>query len=124
MMTDRLGNTTQIVGDDVFVTNPAIFEQGIKDGIANAILIKLNQVGSVKETWDTIEMARRNGYGYMISHRSGETSDTFIAHLAVASGSGQIKTGAPCRSERVEKYNELLRIEEFLDSSAQYGCKR
>lgn len=122
--TKALGDKVQIVGDDVFVTNPAIFEQGIKDGIANAILIKLNQVGSVKETWDTIEMARRNGYGYMISHRSGETSDTFIAHLAVASGSGQIKTGAPCRSERVEKYNELLRIEEELGKSAVYGLQR
>lgn len=119
--TESLGGKIQLVGDDVFVTNPAIFAEGIKNGIANAILIKLNQVGSVKETWDTIELARRNGYGYMISHRSGETADSFIAHLAVASSSGQIKTGAPCRSERVEKYNELLRIEEELGQSAIYG---
>lgn len=122
--TKSLGGKTQIVGDDVFVTNPQIFLEGIKAGLANAILIKLNQVGSVKETWDTIEMAKRNGYGFMISHRSGETSDTFIAHLAVASSGGQIKTGAPCRSERVEKYNELLRIEEELGGSAIYGLPR
>ena len=121
MHTESLGGKIQLVGDDVFVTNPAIFAEGIRNGIANAILIKLNQVGSVKETWDTIELARRNGYGYMISHRSGETADSFIAHLAVASSSGQIKTGAPCRSERVEKYNELLRIEEELGQSAIYG---
>lgn len=119
--TKTLGNKVQLVGDDVFVTNPEIFSQGIEDGIANAILIKLNQVGSVTETWDTIELARKHNYKYVISHRSGETSDTFISHLAVASGAGQIKTGAPARAERVEKYNELLRIEEELGEFEVYG---
>ncbi len=122
--TNSLGNKIQLVGDDVFVTNPEIFEEGIKAGIANAILIKLNQVGSVQETWDTIELARANGYNYIISHRSGETADSFISHLAVATGSGQIKTGAPARGERVEKYNELLRIEEELGPHAVYGMPK
>lgn len=122
--TNSLGNKIQLVGDDVFVTNPEIFEEGIKAGIANAILIKLNQVGSVQETWDTIELARTNGYNYIISHRSGETADSFISHLAVATGSGQIKTGAPARGERVEKYNELLRIEEELGPHAVYGMPK
>lgn len=122
--TNSLGNKIQLVGDDVFVTNPEIFAEGIKAGIANAILIKLNQVGSVQETWDTIELARANGYNYIISHRSGETADSFISHLAVATGSGQIKTGAPARGERVEKYNELLRIEEELGPHAVYGMPK
>jgi enolase len=122
--TKSLGNKIQLVGDDVFVTNPEIFAEGIKAGIANAILIKLNQVGSVQETWDTIELARINGYNYIISHRSGETADSFISHLAVATGSGQIKTGAPARGERVEKYNELLRIEEELGAHAVYGMPK
>ncbi|MEZ4812147.1 MAG: phosphopyruvate hydratase [Caldisericia bacterium] len=118
--TKSLKDKIQIVGDDLFVTNPSIFAQGIKDGMANSILIKLNQVGSVKETWDAIRMAKDNGYSYVISHRSGETADSFISHLAVASESGQIKTGAPARTERVEKYNELLRIEEELGENAIY----
>lgn len=122
--TKSLGDKIQLVGDDVFVTNPEIFAEGIKAGIANAILIKLNQVGSVQETWDTIELARANGYNYIISHRSGETADNFISHLAVATGSGQIKTGAPARGERVEKYNELLRIEEELGAYAVYGMPK
>ena len=122
--TKSLGDKLQLVGDDVFVTNPEIFAEGIKAGIANAILIKLNQVGSVQETWDTIELARTNGYNYIISHRSGETADSFISHLAVASSSGQIKTGAPARGERVEKYNELLRIEEELGAHAVYGMAK
>lgn len=122
--TKSLGDKIQLVGDDVFVTNPEIFAEGIKAGIANAILIKLNQVGSVQETWDTIELAKANGYNYIISHRSGETSDSFISHLAVATGSGQIKTGAPARAERVEKYNELLRIEEELGAHAVYGMPK
>ncbi len=118
--TKSLKDKIQIVGDDLFVTNPSIFAQGIKDGLANSILIKLNQVGSVKETWEAIRMAKDNGYSYVISHRSGETADSFISHLAVASESGQIKTGAPARTERVEKYNELLRIEEELGENAIY----
>ncbi len=122
--TNSLGSKIQLIGDDVFVTNPEIFAEGIKAGIANAILIKLNQVGSVQETWDTIELARTNGYNYIISHRSGETADSFISHLAVATGSGQIKTGAPARGERVEKYNELLRIEEELGPHAVYGMPK
>ena len=119
--TKSLGKKIQIVGDDVFVTNPEIFAKGIEDEIANSILIKLNQVGSVKETWETIQMAKKYDYKYIISHRSGETADSFISHLAVASASGQIKTGAPARIERVEKYNELLRIEEKLGENATYG---
>jgi len=119
--TKSLGKKIQIVGDDVFVTNPEIFAKGIEDEIANSILIKLNQVGSVKETWETIQMAKKHSYKYIISHRSGETADSFISHLAVASASGQIKTGAPARIERVEKYNELLRIEEELGENATYG---
>jgi len=114
-------NEIQLIGDDVFVTNPNIFAEGIKSKIANAILIKLNQVGTVTETWKTINMAKDAGYKFIISHRSGETADSFISHLAVASGSGQIKTGAPARGERVEKYNELLRIGETLGNRSCYG---
>ncbi len=119
-LTDRLGRKIQLVGDDIFVTNPEIFAEGIIKGIANSILIKLNQIGTVTETIDTIEMARGAGYTYVISHRSGETCDTTIADFAVATSSGQIKTGAPARSERVAKYNQLLRIEEELGDTAQY----
>ncbi|MES2211849.1 MAG: phosphopyruvate hydratase [Pseudomonadota bacterium] len=111
-ITDRLKHKIQIVGDDVFVTNAKILQEGIKQGIANAILIKLNQIGTLVETLETIELAQRSGYRAIISHRSGETEDSFIADLAVASKVGQIKTGAPCRSDRVAKYNQLLRIEE------------
>jgi enolase len=127
VMTERLGDRVQVVGDDIFVTNPHILSEGIQKGIANAILIKLNQIGTLTETLETIRLARRAGYASVISHRSGETSDTTIADLAVATGTGQIKTGAPSRSERVAKYNQLLRIEEELAEEAVFlgqGCLR
>lgn len=111
-ITDRLGSRVQLVGDDLFVTNIERLQQGIDEGAANAILIKPNQIGTLSETFDAIELAKRNGYKTVISHRSGETEDTFIADLAVAVNAGQIKTGAPCRTERVAKYNRLLRIED------------
>jgi enolase len=111
-LTERLGSRIQLVGDDIFVTNTNRLKQGIRDGIANAVLIKPNQVGTVSETLDCVKVATDSGYRTVISHRSGETSDHFIADLAVAANSGQIKTGAPCRSERVTKYNRLIRIEE------------
>jgi enolase len=120
-LTERLGDRLQLVGDDIFVTNPAILREGIERGVANSILIKLNQIGTLTETLDTIALARDAGYRAVISHRSGETEDTFIADLAVATGVGQIKTGAPARSERVAKYNQLLRIEEQLGERAQYA---
>jgi len=120
-LTKALGNQIQLVGDDNFVTNPALFRQGIKDGIANAILIKLNQIGTVTETLECIQMAREYGYGAVISHRSGETDDTSIADLAVAAGMGQIKTGSACRGERIAKYNRLLEIERELGSKARYA---
>jgi enolase len=107
--------------DDIFVTNPAILRQGIERGVANSILIKLNQIGTLTETLDTVALPRDAGYRAVMSHRSGETEDTFIADLAVATGVGQIKTGAPARSERVAKYNRLLRIEEQLGERAQYA---
>ncbi|MGQ9512008.1 phosphopyruvate hydratase [Thermodesulfitimonas sp.] len=122
-LTRRLGKTVQLVGDDIFVTNPQRLSRGISLGVANAILIKLNQIGTLTETLDTIALARRAGYSTVISHRSGETEDTFIADLAVATGAGQIKTGAPCRTERVAKYNQLLRIEEQLGDAAAYAGK-
>jgi enolase len=120
-LTDRLGARLQLVGDDIFVTNPAILRRGIERGIANSVLIKLNQIGTLTETLDTIALAHDAGYRCVISHRSGETEDTFIADLAVATGVGQIKTGAPARSERVAKYNQLLRIEEELGDEARYA---
>jgi enolase len=120
-ITKELGNQIQLVGDDNFVTNPALFRQGIKDGIANAILIKLNQIGTVTETLECIDIARAHGYGAVISHRSGETDDTSIADLAVAAGMGQIKTGSACRGERIAKYNRLLEIERELGSKARYA---
>jgi enolase len=113
----------QLVGDDLFVTNTARLSRGIKEGIANAILIKLNQIGTVTETIDAIEMARKAGYNSIISHRSGETEDTFIADLAVATGAGQIKTGSASRTDRIAKYNQLLRIEEELGSAARFNGK-
>lgn len=122
-LTRRLGKTVQLVGDDIFVTNPQRLSRGISLGVANSILIKLNQIGTLTETLDTIALARRAGYSTVISHRSGETEDTFIADLAVATGAGQIKTGAPCRTERVAKYNQLLRIEEQLGDAAVYAGK-
>jgi len=120
MLTVSLGDKIQLVGDDLFVTNPAILAEGIEKGIANSILIKLNQIGTVTETLDTIEMAKEHGYTTVISHRSGETEDSFIADLAVAVNSGQIKTGSLCRSERMAKYNQLLRIEEELEDEADF----
>jgi len=120
-MTERLGDRIQIVGDDLFVTNTTRIAKGIKKGSANAVLIKLNQIGTLTETLDAIQMAHRAGWRAVISHRSGETEDTFIADLAVATGTGQIKTGSLCRSERVCKYNQLLRIEEELGDSAEFG---
>lgn len=120
-LTQELGNKIQLVGDDNFVTNPGLFRQGIKDGIANAILIKLNQIGTVTETLECIQIAREHGYGAVISHRSGETDDTSIADLAVAAGMGQIKTGSACRGERIAKYNRLLEIEQELGSKARYA---
>jgi enolase len=120
-MTASLGNRAQIIGDDIFVTNSAILRRAIVDGVANAILVKLNQIGTLSETLETIGMARQAGYAAIVSHRSGETEDTTIADLVVATGAGQIKTGAPSRSERVAKYNQLLRIEEALGSGARYA---
>ena len=117
-LTQRLGSRIQIVGDDIFVTSPAILQEGIRKGIANAILVKLNQIGTLTETLETIELAKRAGYGTIISHRSGETEDTFVADLAVAVNGGQIKTGSLSRGERTAKYNQLLRIEEELGPSA------
>ena len=119
-LTSRLGKTTQLVGDDLFVTNVVRLRRGIETGAANSILIKVNQIGTLTETLETIDTARRAGYTTVISHRSGETEDPFIADLAVATGAGQIKTGAPSRSERVAKYNRLLRIEEELGDAARY----
>jgi enolase len=121
IMTEQLDEVIQLVGDDVFVTNPKILAKGIDDGVANSILIKLNQIGTVTETLDAIEMADQAGYTTVISHRSGETEDTFIADLAVAVNAGQIKTGSMSRTDRVAKYNQLLRIEEELGASARYG---
>ena len=121
VLTERIGGRVQLVGDDVFVTNPAILRRGIDAGIGNAILIKLNQIGTLSETLETISMAHDASYRAVISHRSGETEDTTIADLAVASGAGQIKTGAPARSERVAKYNQLLRIEEELGERARFA---
>ncbi|WP_106817962.1 phosphopyruvate hydratase [Janibacter massiliensis] len=120
-ITDALGDKVQLVGDDLFVTNPERLQRGIDNGTANALLVKVNQIGSLSETLDAVDLAHRNGYRCMMSHRSGETEDVTIADLAVATNCGQIKTGAPARSERVAKYNQLLRIEEELDDAAQYA---
>jgi len=120
LLTGRLGERVQLVGDDLFVTNVERLRRGIEDGVANAILVKVNQIGTLTETLDTIGLARSSGYAAVISHRSGETEDTTIADLAVATGAGQIKTGAPCRTDRVAKFNQLLRIEEELGSRAEY----
>ena len=122
-MTKRLGDRVQLVGDDLFVTNPARIKQGIELGAANAVLIKVNQIGSLTETLDAIQTANRAGYTAIVSHRSGETEDTTIADISVAMNAGQIKTGAPSRTDRVAKYNQLLRIEEELDDVAQYPGK-
>jgi enolase len=123
-LTDRLDDTVQIVGDDLFVTNPQRLVRGIELGAANALLVKVNQIGTLTETLDAVELAHRHGYHCMLSHRSGETEDTTIADLVVATNCGQIKSGAPARSERVAKYNQLLRIEEELDDAARYAGPR
>jgi enolase len=123
-ITDRLGSKIQLVGDDLFVTNPAILAKGIELGVANSILIKVNQIGSLTETLDAMELAAANGYTCMSSHRSGETEDTFIADLAVATGCGQIKTGSASRTDRMAKYNQLLRIEQELGASAVYAGRK
>jgi enolase len=120
-LTGALGSRIELVGDDIFCTNPRILQEGIDKGIGNAVLIKLNQIGSVSETLDTIELAGRNGYRCFVSHRSGETEDTFIADLTVATGAGHIKTGSGCRSERVAKFNQFLRIEERLGAQARFA---
>jgi len=120
MLTERLGDRVQLVGDDIFVTNVEIFARGIKDGIGNSILIKLNQIGTLTETLEAIELARRSGYTAVVSHRSGETEDTTIADIAVALNTGLIKTGSLSRTDRMAKYNQLLRIEEELGSAALY----
>jgi enolase len=121
-LTDKLGKKIQLVGDDLFVTNIKRLKQGIDKAVANSVLIKLNQIGTLTETLDTINLAKKNNYVCVISHRSGETEDTTIAHLAVATGCGQIKTGSVCRTDRICKYNELLRIEEELCKDAVYGA--
>ncbi|MBL0231321.1 MAG: phosphopyruvate hydratase [Moraxellaceae bacterium] len=120
VLTDKIGKKVQLVGDDLFVTNPAILQRGINEGVANSILIKFNQIGTLTETLEAIYLAKKNNYSTVISHRSGETEDAFIADLAVATAAGQIKTGSLCRSDRVSKYNQLLRIEQELDGLAAY----
>ena len=121
LLTDKLGKRVQIVGDDLFVTNTRILKQGIAKGVANSILIKINQIGTLSETFAAIDMARRSGYTAIISHRSGETEDSMIADIAVGSNAGQIKTGSLSRSDRIAKYNQLLRIEEDLGDVATYA---
>jgi enolase len=121
VQTEKLGDKIQLVGDDTFVTNEDLLRKGIDMGVANSILIKVNQIGSLSETLHTMELAERSGYGRVVSHRSGETEDSFISHLAVGTNAGQIKTGAPARGERTAKYNQLLRIEERLGDQARYA---
>jgi enolase len=124
LLTDRLGKKVQLVGDDLFVTNTTRLKKGIDEGIANSILIKVNQIGSLSETLDAIEMGKRAGYTAVVSHRSGETEDVTIADLVVAVNAGQIKTGAPSRTDRVAKYNQLMRIEEELGKLSVYAGKK
>ena len=119
-LTDTLGRKIQLVGDDLFVTNPSRIRKGIQMGVGNALLVKVNQIGTLTEAFEAISIAREKGYRTVISHRSGETEDTFIADIAVACRAGQIKTGAPARSERVAKYNRLLRIEDYLGACGEY----
>ncbi len=123
-LTRRLGDRTQLVGDDLFVTNPRFLRRGLEEGCANAILVKVNQIGTLSETFEAVNLAQHNGFAAVLSHRSGETEDATIADLAVATGCGQIKTGAPCRSDRTAKYNQLLRIAEDLGPAAVYGPQR
>ena len=120
-LTEKLGDKIQLVGDDLFVTNPEFLAKGIENNIANSILIKVNQIGTLTETFEAIRLAQANGYNCVISHRSGETEDTTIADIAVATNAGQIKTGAPSRSDRVAKYNQLLRIEDQFDGDSLYS---
>jgi enolase len=120
-LTDAIGDKVQLVGDDLFVTNSSFLARGIAEGVANSILVKVNQIGTLTETIDAVALAQRFGYSAVLSHRSGETEDTTIADLAVALGAGQIKTGAPCRTDRVAKYNQLLRIEQILGDAAEYA---
>jgi enolase len=120
LLTERIGGRVQLVGDDLFVTNPEILRRGIRKGVANAILVKPNQIGTLTETLETVRIAQRAAYGTMISHRSGETEDATIADIAVATNAGQIKAGAPGRGERTAKYNQLLRIETLLGDAARY----
>ena len=122
-LTDKLGDKVQLVGDDLFVTNVKFLQRGIDTGTANSILVKVNQIGSLTETLDAVELAKENGYTAVMSHRSGETEDSTIADLAVATNCGQIKTGSLSRSDRTAKYNQLLRIEQLLGSNAVYGGK-
>jgi enolase len=122
-LTERLGDKIQLVGDDIFVTNIKFLDRGIKNSTANSILVKVNQIGTLSETFAAVNLAMRNGYTAVLSHRSGETEDSTIADIAVATNCGQIKTGAPARSDRVAKYNQLLRIEELLGNQAEYGGK-
>jgi enolase len=122
-LTERLGRRVQLVGDDLFVTNPAILREGIARGVANAVLVKVNQIGTLSETLDAIEIAERAGYARVISNRSGETEDTTIADLAVGVACGQIKTGSLCRTDRVAKYNQLLRIEQELGAGARFAAR-
>jgi enolase len=124
MVTQRLGQKVQLVGDDLFVTNKVRLKRGIESKVANSILIKVNQIGSLTETLETMKLAKVAGYTTVMSHRSGETEDVTIADLAVATNAGQIKTGAPCRGERTAKYNQLLRIEEELGNRAVYAGKK
>ena len=123
-LTDRLGNKIQLVGDDLFVTNMKRLQKGLDLGVANSILIKLNQIGTLTETLDAIELAKKNGYTAVVSHRSGETEDTTLADVAVATNAGQIKTGAPCRTDRVAKYNRLLNIENELGEIAIFPGRK
>jgi enolase len=123
LLTEKLGKKIELVGDDLFCTNPSILAEGIRNGIANSILVKVNQIGSLTETLDAIELAGKNAYGYMISHRSGETEDTTIADLAVATASGKIKTGSASRSERIAKFNRLIAIEDELGAAARFAGK-
>ena len=124
VMTDVLGNKIQLVGDDIFVTNTGRLGRGIKEGVANSVLIKVNQIGTLTETFDAMHMAASAGYTCVVSHRSGETEDTFIADLVVAAGAGQIKTGSASRTDRIAKYNQLLRIEEELGGSAKFAGRK
>lgn len=122
-LTDKIGNKIQLVGDDLFVTNTSFLKKGIEMGVANSILIKVNQIGTLTETFEAVEMAKKAGYTAIVSHRSGETEDTTIADLVVALGTGQIKTGSLSRTDRIAKYNQLIRIEEELETTAEYHGK-